>query len=50
MRFSEQLREAAAGLWDAQHEHPFVRGIVDGTLAADRFRFYVRRDYLFLIE
>jgi thiaminase/transcriptional activator TenA len=50
MRFSEQLREAAAGVWEAQHEHPFVRGIADGTLAPDRFRFYVRQDYLFLIE
>ena len=50
MRFSEQLREAAAGVWEAQQEHPFVRGIADGTLAPDRFRFYVRQDYLFLIE
>jgi thiaminase (transcriptional activator TenA) len=50
MSFSEELREAAHGLWEAQREHPFVRGIADGTLAPDRFRFYVRQDYLFLIE
>jgi thiaminase/transcriptional activator TenA len=50
MRFSEQLREAAAGLWRAQQDHPFVRGIADGTLAPPRFRFYMRQDYLFLIE
>jgi thiaminase (transcriptional activator TenA) len=50
MRFSDELREAAAEIWEAQHEHPFVRGIGDGTLDPERFRFYVRQDYLFLIE
>jgi thiaminase/transcriptional activator TenA len=50
MRFSDQLRHAAADLWEAQHQHPFVSGIRDGTLDADRFCFYVRQDYLFLID
>jgi thiaminase/transcriptional activator TenA len=50
MSFSEELREATGGVWEAQRDHPFVRGIADGTLAPDRFRFYVRQDYLFLIE
>ena len=50
MLFSEQLRRAAADVWEAQHAHPFVRGIGDGTLDPERFRFYVRQDYLFLIE
>jgi thiaminase (transcriptional activator TenA) len=50
MPFSDQLRQAAAEVWEAQHEHPFVRGIGEGTLDPERFRFYVRQDYLFLIE
>jgi thiaminase/transcriptional activator TenA len=50
MRFSDELRHAAADLWEAQYRHPFVRGIRDGTLDPDRFRFFVRQDYLFLIE
>jgi thiaminase/transcriptional activator TenA len=50
MGFSDLLRQAAGDLWEAQHRHPFVCGIRDGTLAADRFRFYVRQDYLFLID
>ena len=50
MRFSDQLRQAAGEVWAAQHEHPFVCGIHDGTLDPERFRFYLRQDYLFLIE
>jgi len=45
-----ELRAAAADVWEAQHAHPFVRGIGDGTLDEARFRFYVRQDYRFLID
>jgi thiaminase (transcriptional activator TenA) len=48
--FSEHLRAAASDIWEAQHAHPFVRGVGDGTLAVERFAHYVRQDYLFLIE
>jgi thiaminase (transcriptional activator TenA) len=48
--FAAELRAAAADVWEAQHAHPFVRGIGDGTLAAPSFRFYVRQDYRFLID
>jgi thiaminase/transcriptional activator TenA len=47
---SADLRTAASEIWDAQHRHPFVRGIGDGTLDLERFRFWIRQDYLFLIE
>jgi thiaminase/transcriptional activator TenA len=45
-----ELREASADVWEAQHAHPFVRGIGDGTLEEERFRFYVRQDYRFLVD
>jgi len=41
--FADELRAGAAGLWEAQHVHAFVRGIADGTLPEDRFAHYVRR-------
>jgi thiaminase (transcriptional activator TenA) len=49
-RFSDRLRELAAPIWQAQHEHAFVRGIGDGTLSLEKFTYWVRQDYLFLIE
>lgn len=39
-----------APIWEAQHAHPFVRGIGDGSLPVERFAFWIRQDYLFLIE
>jgi len=49
-RFTDHLRYKAAGIWEAQHQHPFVRGIGDGTLGLERFKFWLRQDYVFLIE
>ncbi len=50
MTLAADLRAAAADVWEAQHAHPFVRGIGDGTLDEARFRFYVRQDYVFLVD
>lgn len=49
-RFSERLRRTAEAIWDAQHRHPFVRGIGEGTLDLEKFRFWLRQDYVFLIQ
>ncbi len=49
-RFTDRLRRDADPIWSAQHAHPFVRGIGDGTLDMDRFRYWVRQDYRFLID
>lgn len=49
-RFTDELRAIADPIWQAQLDHPFVRGIGDGTLPLDKFRFWVRQDYVFLIE
>ena len=50
MSFSAEVRRAAAPVWEAQHAHPFVRGIADGSLPEARFRAYVRQDYVFLVD
>ncbi len=50
MSFAVELRAAGEPVWAAQHAHPFVRGVGDGTLPEAAFRFYVRQDYRFLID
>jgi thiaminase/transcriptional activator TenA len=50
MSFSADLRRAAEPIWRAQHEHPFVRGVGDGTQPLAGFERYVRQDYVFLVE
>ena len=50
MRFSDALREKGASIWDREKQHPFVTGIGDGSLSLDRFRYYMRQDYLFLLD
>jgi thiaminase (transcriptional activator TenA) len=49
-RFTDRLRQKAAAIWEAQHQHPFVRGIGDGKLDLEKFKFWLRQDYVFLVE
>jgi thiaminase/transcriptional activator TenA len=46
----ETLRDDCGELWRALHDHPFLGELADGTLAPDRFRFYVEQDLFFLPE
>jgi thiaminase/transcriptional activator TenA len=48
--FSAELRRVADPIWQAQHDHPFVRGIGDGTVDAEHFKRWLRQDYRFLVE
>ena len=50
MAFTDELYRAARTIWDAQVDHPFVRGIGDGSLDPEVFERWVRQDYLYLIE
>ncbi|MBI2966163.1 MAG: thiaminase II [Chloroflexi bacterium] len=50
MTFSRALRQRSRTSWDLICGHPFVQAIGDGTLSVSRFRYFMRQDYLFLIE
>ncbi|WP_026560006.1 thiaminase II [Bacillus sp. J37] len=50
MKFSQRLYDKVKPIWEQNHTHPFVQGMGDGTLAKEKFRFYMIQDYLYLIE
>ncbi|TVR62980.1 MAG: thiaminase II [Gemmatimonadales bacterium] len=50
MTLTNRLLDAAHPIWDAQLEHPFVKGIGDGSLAPEVFARWVVQDYGYLKE
>ena len=50
MTATERFLAASWDLWGAYLEHPFVRGIADGSLDEKKFRYYMVQDYLYLVE
>lgn len=47
---SYRLRDAAAPIWEKCLNHPFVQGIGDGTLAVEKFQYFMLQDYLYLFD
>jgi thiaminase (transcriptional activator TenA) len=50
MSLFARLQDVAAPIRERILAHPFVRGLGDGTLPGDQFQYYLRQDYLFLME
>ncbi|PAK55005.1 thiaminase II [Paenibacillus sp. 7541] len=48
MRFSEELRREADGIFEAIFQHPFVRGIAEGQLGKEQLTHYVKQDFEYL--
>ncbi len=48
MAFAAELWEAIEPIWAAIVRHPFVRGLSDGSLPGEAFRFYAVQDALYL--
>ncbi len=48
--FTRQLWQEITPIFEAILAHPFLRGLTDGTLPRDRFRFYAVQDALYLRE
>ena len=49
MAFADEMEKKAQPIRRAILNHPFVTGIGDGTLDMEKFKFYVRQDYVYLI-
>jgi thiaminase/transcriptional activator TenA len=50
MTFTRELWTAIEPLYDEILRHPFLRGLTDGTLPREAFRFYAIQDALYLRE
>ena len=50
MSLFEKMTVATADIWAEYYVHPFVKGIEDGTLDKEKFRYYIKQDYLYLME
>ena len=50
MTVSERLFNVAMPIWESYFEHPFVKGIADGTLPIEKFRFYMIQDHKYLMQ
>lgn len=48
MKFSEVLFKEVEELWNKYLEHPFLKGIGEGTLEREKFKNYLVQDYLYL--
>ncbi|MDG5787927.1 thiaminase II [Evansella sp. AB-P1] len=48
MKFSQQLRQKVDAIWEASFEHPFVKGVADGSLPLECFTYYVKQDSFYL--
>ena len=50
MKFSEQAWKSVLPIYENILEHPFNRELTNGTLALDKFQFYLKQDSLYLID
>ncbi len=50
MKWSESAWVAATPIYNKILEHPFLTSLMDGTLARDKFIFYIQQDALYLAE
>ncbi|MDQ0268231.1 thiaminase II [Cytobacillus purgationiresistens] len=46
--FTQQIRKEANEIWIANFNHPFVKGIANGDLPLENFRYYVLQDSYYL--
>ena len=47
---SDRLFKTVEPIWNSYLEHPFVKGISDGSLDPEKFKHYLKQDYVYRIE
>jgi len=46
--FAKELMAAASPVWEKYMTHPFITGMIDGTLQKEKFAFYLMQDCQYL--
>jgi thiaminase/transcriptional activator TenA len=49
-KFTTLLRRRSDQIWRAIHDHSFLRELHAGTLARERFIYFILQDYLYLLD
>ncbi len=47
---TEKMWNAIRDIYQSILSHPFIKGLVDGTLDEEKFKYYILQDYLYLRE
>ncbi len=47
---SDKILSGSSRIWDEFYTHPFVLGIADGTLSEEKFKYFMKQDYMYLFE
>ncbi|MFP3164641.1 MAG: thiaminase II, partial [Acidianus sp.] len=47
---TEKMWSAIGDIYNAILSHPFIKGLVNGTLDEEKFKYYILQDYLYLRE
>lgn len=48
--FTNQLWQRVEPIWHSYLKHPFVKGLGEGWLEQDKFKHWLKQDYIYLIE
>ena len=49
-KFTDRLFTNVQPIWEKNHNHPFVQELGMGTLAKEKFIYYMKQDYVYLID
>ncbi|WP_240375019.1 thiaminase II [Bacillus piscicola] len=48
--FTDRIWESVKPIWQSYLDHPFVKGIGEGSLDQEKFKHYMKQDYVYLVE
>lgn len=50
MEFTDRIFKRVEPIWKSYMDHPFIQGLGDGSLDEEKFKHWLKQDYVYLIE